>query len=114
MGIELLNVPGGQLVQLDIAQGGDDVLIDPSLIGHLSVGPEVRFFIGLIPVIQPSAQGDSQLGSFGGGSLQTFPQGLQLCHTLRFVLARTFWFWEALLVIVNDDAPFPAAIFSFS
>ena len=34
MGLELLDVPGGQLVQLDTAQGGGDVVVDPPLIGH--------------------------------------------------------------------------------
>ena len=51
--IEFLNFMGGQLVQLDVPQGRDDVLIDPPLIGHLRVGSETCFLIGLIPVIQP-------------------------------------------------------------
>ena len=75
-GIELLDVPGGQLVQLDIAQGRDDVLVDPPLIGHLGVGPEVRLLIVLVPVVQPVPQGDAWLGNFRGGSRQAFLQGL--------------------------------------
>ena len=41
IGVELLDVVGSQLVQLDAAQFGDDVLINAPLIGHLGIGAEV-------------------------------------------------------------------------
>ena len=89
------------------------MLVDPPLIGHLGVGPEVRFFIGLVPVIQPVPKGDAWLGSFRSRSLQALPQGLQLGHTFRFRLSKDiFGFREALLVIADDNAPFPAAVLS--
>ncbi len=77
----MLDVPGGQLVQLYAAQGGDDVLVNPPLIGHLGVGPEACPLIGLIPVVQPVTQRDAWLGQLRGGDLQTFPQ------LLRFTFA---------------------------
>ena len=106
IGVELLDVSGGQLVQLDTAQGGDDVLVDPPLIGHLGVGPEVRFLIGPGTSGPASPQGDPWLGSFRGGSLQALPQGLQLGRTFRFRLSKDiFGFGQALLIIADDDAP---------
>ena len=55
-GVELLNIVGGQLVQLGAAQCGDDVLIDAPLIRHLGVGAKVGLLVTLIPKIQPIAQ----------------------------------------------------------
>ena len=113
IGVESLNVSGGQLVQLDTAQGGNDVLVDPPLIGHLGVGPEVRFFIGLVPVLQPSAQGKPCLGNFRGGSFQSLTQGLQLCHTFRFRLSKDILgHREALFIVAHHIPTLPAAILS--
>ena len=54
-GVELLDIVGGELVQLGAAQCGDDVLIDAPLVGHLGVRPKVGLLIALIPKIQPIA-----------------------------------------------------------
>jgi len=113
MGIELLDVPGGQLVQLDTAQGGDDVLVDPPFIGHLGVRTETRFLVVLVPMIQPSTQGKPCFWNFRGGSLQSLPQGLQLCHTFCFCLSKDiFGFGQALFVIADDHSALPPAVLS--
>ena len=113
MGIELLDVPGGQLVQLDIAQGRNDVLIDPPLVGHLGVGPEGCLLIVLVPVIQPVSQGEVGLRNFRGGRCQSLPQGPQLCRTLRFRLSKDILrLWQPLLVIVDDYPALPTAVLS--
>ena len=54
-GIELLNVIGGQFVQLGLAQRRDDMLVDAPFVGHLGVGAEIWLFIALIPEVQPIA-----------------------------------------------------------
>ena len=113
MGIELLDVPGGQLVQMDITQGGNGVLVEPLLIGHLGVGPEVRLLIVLVPVIQPVPKGDTWLGSFRSRSLQALSQGLQLGHTFRFRFSKDiFGFGQPLLIVPDDHPALPAAILS--
>ena len=38
LGVELLNIIGGQLVQLGVAQCRDDVLVNAPLVGHLGIG----------------------------------------------------------------------------
>jgi len=53
LGIELLNVVGGQFVHLNISQHRDDVLINAPLIGHLCIGPEIGLLVALIPKVQP-------------------------------------------------------------
>ena len=53
LGVELLDVSGGQLVQGDLSQSRDDVLVDAPLIGHLGVGAQVGLLIVLVPVTEP-------------------------------------------------------------
>ena len=56
IGVEFLNVCGGQLVQLDLSQSRGYVLVNSPFIGHLSIGAEIRFLVPLIPEVQPIGQ----------------------------------------------------------
>ena len=111
--VELLDVPGGQLVQRDSAQGGDDVLIDPPLVGHLGVGPEICLLVLLIPAVQPGAQRDPRPGRLGSRRLQALPQLLQLGGALRFRPGQdVFGDGKAPLVPSHHEPALPAAVLS--
>ena len=60
--IKFLDVCRGQFVQLGTAKGWYGMLINPSFIGRLGVGAEVRFLVPLIPEVQPIGQQDSGFG----------------------------------------------------
>ena len=63
VGVELLEVILCELVQRGVSQRGDDVVVDSLFIGHLRVGPEIGLLAGLIPGIQPLAQGHTRFGN---------------------------------------------------
>ena len=52
--VELLDLDGGQLVQLDVAQLGNDVLVDVVQVIIFGFLSEPRFGVDLIPQFDPS------------------------------------------------------------
>ena len=54
---ELLEISLCQPVELDAAQAGDQVVVDPALIAQLGGGPEPRLGEVLVPVVHPHSKG---------------------------------------------------------
>ena len=51
--VKSLNLNGGQLVQRDTANAGNDVVLDVVGVVRLCVGPDTRFSIDLVPCPYP-------------------------------------------------------------
>ena len=89
------------------------MLVDPPLVGHLGVGPEIGLFISLIPEVQPVSQKDSGLGLVRRRRSQRFPELRQLRGTLRLGFGQDiFGDRQALVIVAYHIAALPAAILS--
>lgn len=87
------------------------MLIDPALVGHLGVGTEIHFLISLVPDIQPVTKQNPWLWLIGHRLLETFPQLIQLCHTLRFGFCQNvLGDWEALFIAADHISALPAPV----
>ena len=112
--VETLDLDGGQLVQRDVPNSGDDVVFNVVRIIRLCVGPDARFGIDLIPRFHPRT--DRVSPNFGYVQPLAFAdRGFEfLLHFgLRFtqhVLDDPF----SSLVIARGVAALPSSVLSFS
>ena len=113
VGVELLEVILRELVQRGVPQRGDNVVVDSLFIRHLGVGPEIGFLAGLIPGIQPLAQGHTRFVGGGFRFADTGAQFFQLSNTFRLCSRQDiFRFWQTLVIITGNGPALPAAILS--
>ena len=111
--IELLQVILRQLVQWDAADLRDDVQADAALVGLPRSRADLGLGVILVPVCQPVPEGHLGSNFFG---LQPAAFLLELLKLLDALLLRfgedIFRFWITVVIVTDDDAPFPAAIFA--
>ena len=88
-------------------------MVNSPLIGHLSIGAEIRFLVPLIPEVQPVHQQDSGLRLVRRRLFQCIPELRELCRTLQLGFGENiFGDWQAFVIVAHHIPPFPAAIFS--
>ncbi len=111
--IKFLDVCRGQFVQLGTAKGWYGMLINPSFIGRLGVGAEVRFLVPLIPEVQPVRQQDSGFRLVRHKLFRRFPELCQLCRAFRLGFGEDIFGHRQAHVIVAHYIPaFPTTVFS--
>ena len=92
---ELLEVSLGQPVELDAAQAGDQVVIDPALIAQLGGGPEPWLGKILVPVVQSCPKGHIRPYLSGAVVAALLLQLFQLLHAFLLRLGQhIFLFWD--------------------
>ncbi|SCI46589.1 Uncharacterised protein [uncultured Blautia sp.] len=108
---ELLEVSLGQPVELDAAQAGDQVVIDPALIAQLGGGPEPWLGKILVPVVQPCPKGHIRPYLSGAVVAALLLQLFQLLHAFLLRLGQhIFCFGIAGLVVAHYHPALPAAV----
>ena len=112
--VELLEVALRQLVQRDFIDVRNDVIVDPILIALLRRDPQAGLGPGLIPQVDPLAEGHIRFCSAGDDAalhLEFFQ--LLLADRLGHG-GDAFRDGRALLVVADNDTAFPAPVFSQS
>lgn len=113
--VELLQIVGGQLGELDAADTGDGVLLDHQAVAICRGSTDIWLGVDVVPAPQPCGHGilicaadiDALAGFHGGG---------QLCFALRLGLAQDI-FDDALAgfgVVASGVATLPPAVFALA
>ena len=108
---ELLEIRLGQPVELDIAQTGDQVVVDPTLVAQLGGGPEPGLGEILVPVIHPRPEGHIRPHLSWAVAAALLLQLFQLPHAFLLGLGQhIFCLRVTRLVIAYYYSALPAAI----
>ena len=108
---ELLEIRLGQPVELDAAQAGDQVVVDPALIAQLGGRPESWLGKILVPVVHPCPKGHIRPYLSGAVVAALLFQFFQLFHALLLGLGQhIFCFGIAGLVVAHYHSALPAAV----
>ena len=96
---------------VDIAQTGDQVVVDPALIAQLGGGPEPWLGKILVPVVQPCPKGHIRPYLSGAVVAALLLQLFQLLHAFLLRLGQhIFCFGIAGLVVAHYHPALPAAV----
>ena len=108
---ELLEIRLGQPVELDAAQAGDQVVVDPALISQLGGRPEPRLGEILVPVVHPCPKGHIRPHLRGTAAVTLLFQPFQLLQAFLLGLGQhIFRLGISGLVIAHDHPALPAAV----
>ena len=108
---ELLEVRLGQAVELDVAQAGDQVVVDPALIAQLGGGSEPGLGEILVPVVHPRPKGHIRPYLSGAVVAALLFQLLQFFHALPLGFGQhIFRLGVSRLVVAYHHPAFPAAV----
>ena len=113
--VELLQVVGGQLGELDAADTGDGVLLDHQTVAIRRGHPHIWLGIDVVPALQPRGHGVF-VGAADVDALCGLHSSGQLCLALRLRLAQDI-LDDALTgfcVVPCGVATLPAAICAFA
>ena len=113
--VKPLDLNGGQFIQRDAANSGDDVFFDVVGVVGFGVGADARFSIDLVPRFHPRT--DCVSPGFGYIQLLTFAdRGLEFLLHLGLRLAQHVLddALSGFLIIARGVAALPASVLSFS
>ena len=111
--IELLDINGGEFAQRDGTQVWNDVLIDPTFVGHLGVGTQIWLFMSLVPEVQPLGDRHILLRCLWFGFFFLRQQCFQLFLAFRFGFCQhIFCFGQTFVIVADDHSAFPASVAS--
>ena len=112
--VELLEITLRQLAERDFSNARDDVIVDPILVALLCRNPQAGLGPGLIPQVDPLAEGHVRLRPASDDAALHFEFFQLLLADHLGHGGDAFRNGRALLVVADDDAPFPAPVFSQS
>ena len=113
--VELLQVVLCQLVQRDVPNLRNDMQADAALVGLLRGGADLGLGVILVPVCQPVPEGHLRPHFFGLQPAAFLLELLELLDALLLGFGEDiFRLGIAVIVIADDDAPFPTSVLTLS